>query len=471
VIIQGRTKFTSKLYPATDSTTAIQINKADGVTVVLNVDTTDARIGLGTTAPTHKLEIVDASEAASGNGLDGIVKLATGTGAQTDEQLNIGIVDGATGYSWLQAVKPSTNVRALILQPLGGSVGIGTTNTTGDIGTLILPSPRASKTGLYLIDDGTNTALCFLHCFAPTGADGANVFVGPVAGNFTMSPGGGASSLASYNAGVGENALADLTTGYWNAGLGCSALHANTTGHDNTAVGGAALSANLTGHGNTVIGCGSAAGLLSGDHNILIGDSVAGTLATGSNNIVIGSGSDALSAAMADTVILGNSTSAVTILKGDVGIGATSPKAKLEVVKTSSGVITYPLRLTNLADAANTGVCIEFNLANGDFVNARIGASRSNQVSAGDADLIFQTRGAGNLLENMRINAIGNVGIGVTVPTAYLHLKAGTATANTAPLKIDPGVLNTQAVSGCIESDGTHLYWTDSSNVRHQLDA
>jgi hypothetical protein len=64
----------------------------------------------------------------------------------------------------------------------------------------------------------------------------------------------------------------------------------------------------------------------------------------------------------------------------------------------------------------------------------------------------------------------GNVGIGITSPTAYLHLKAGTATANTAPIKIDPGVVNTTPVSGCIESDGTHLYWVDSGGTRRQLD-
>ncbi|MBI2627400.1 hypothetical protein HYW72_00530, partial [Candidatus Nomurabacteria bacterium] len=45
----------------------------------------------------------------------------------------------------------------------------------------------------------------------------------------------------------------------------------------------------------------------------------------------------------------------------------------------------------------------------------------------------------------------GNVGIGVTAPTAKLHLVAGTATANTAPLKLTSGALNTTAEAGAIE--------------------
>ena len=45
----------------------------------------------------------------------------------------------------------------------------------------------------------------------------------------------------------------------------------------------------------------------------------------------------------------------------------------------------------------------------------------------------------------------GNVGIGQTTPTAVLHLKAGTATASTAPLKFTSGTLNTTAEAGAVE--------------------
>ncbi len=64
----------------------------------------------------------------------------------------------------------------------------------------------------------------------------------------------------------------------------------------------------------------------------------------------------------------------------------------------------------------------------------------------------------------------GKVAIGLTAATAKLHLAGCTAAANTASLKIDAGTLATTPVSGNIESDGTHLYWTNSGGTRKQLD-
>jgi len=54
----------------------------------------------------------------------------------------------------------------------------------------------------------------------------------------------------------------------------------------------------------------------------------------------------------------------------------------------------------------------------------------------------------------------GRVGIGTISPTAVLHIKAGTATASTAPLKFTSGTLNTTAESGTFEFDGTDFYVT-----------
>ena len=48
----------SKIYPAADSTTAIQICKADGSTVIGTFDTTNLRFGIGTTAPNATFEAV-----------------------------------------------------------------------------------------------------------------------------------------------------------------------------------------------------------------------------------------------------------------------------------------------------------------------------------------------------------------------------------------------------------------------------
>lgn len=64
---------------------------------------------------------------------------------------------------------------------------------------------------------------------------------------------------------------------------------------------------------------------------------------------------------------------------------------------------------------------------------------------------------------------IGSKGIGTTSPTARLHLPAGTASANTAPLKLTAGTNLTTPEAGAIEFDGVHYYGTVGS-TRHQLD-
>jgi len=49
---------TPLIYPLADSTSAIKINKADGTTNILSIDSTNSRIGIGTTTPDTKLQVV-----------------------------------------------------------------------------------------------------------------------------------------------------------------------------------------------------------------------------------------------------------------------------------------------------------------------------------------------------------------------------------------------------------------------------
>jgi hypothetical protein len=46
-----------KLSPIADSTTAMQFFKADGTTAVMTIDTTNSRVGIGTTAPSSTLDV------------------------------------------------------------------------------------------------------------------------------------------------------------------------------------------------------------------------------------------------------------------------------------------------------------------------------------------------------------------------------------------------------------------------------
>lgn len=62
----------------------------------------------------------------------------------------------------------------------------------------------------------------------------------------------------------------------------------------------------------------------------------------------------------------------------------------------------------------------------------------------------------------------GNVGIGQTTPTAYLHLKAGTTAANTAPLKLTSGTFNTTAEAGTMEYNNNFAL-TESDATRRYI--
>lgn len=61
------------------------------------------------------------------------------------------------------------------------------------------------------------------------------------------------------------------------------------------------------------------------------------------------------------------------------------------------------------------------------------------------------------------------VNVGVASSSAYVHIKAGTTAAGTAPLKFTSGSLNTSPEQGAIEYDGTKLYYTGSSSIRQDL--
>ncbi|MEX2427366.1 MAG: hypothetical protein WD577_03875, partial [Bacteroidales bacterium] len=67
------------------------------------------------------------------------------------------------------------------------------------------------------------------------------------------------------------------------------------------------------------------------------------------------------------------------------------------------------------------------------------------------------------------VDALGNVGIGQSSPSAVLHLKAGTSSAETAPLKFTSGALLTATEAGAVEYDGSNLTLSDDASTRYTL--
>lgn len=176
-----------------------------------------------------------------------------------------------------------------------------------------------------------------------------------------------------------------------------------------------------------------AGGTITGITDLAVADGGTGT-STGS---ITGTGALVFTAGGTNQdVTLTPSGTGNTILNGNVGIGTASPSAKLHLVDDGTGIkITRGTVITQWFTSLDGPAYIGTETA--DDFHIRINAE--NRIT---------------------ILSTGNVGIGTASPTAVLHLKAGTATANTSPLKLTAGTNLTTPENGAIEFDGTNIYIT-----------
>ena len=191
-------------------------------------------------------------------------------------------------------------------------------------------------------------------------------------------------------------------------------------------------------------------------------------------------------------------TSLVYEANGRVGIGTSTPNALLNLIGdyTSSGLQGFEMSRSGISRDSARFVFTNSTNASGRFLPAFEGISNflSGTLSIGllfsgkpqednssdDVAIRFEgrrkiigamTTGAIAEFTNlnvplMRILANGNLGIGQTVPTAVLHLKAGTAL--TAPLKFTGGTNLTSPLGGEMEFNGTNLFFSPST-TRHTV--
>ena len=327
-----------------------------------------------------------------------------------------------------------------VLTQSGNNIGIGVTPTER---LQVEGTVRATRFNVNTF----STQVLSINNYAPAGSLGGNIYIGTT--GLTNTYAGGLDG--ALNTSLGRDAFSSNTSGYANTAVGREALKLNTDGTQNTAIGFNALQTNASGFlntaigsralevmtygiGNTAIGASSLVAFTSGTSNTGVGQSTLQALTTGSSNTAVG-----LNAL--DNLTTPNENTAVGFLAGSyAGSGTTKNQ-------TSS-------RSTYIGYQARAG-------ASGNIGEIVIGTDAVGNGS--------NTVTIGGSATTATILPAGNLGIAVTSTTARLHLPAGTATANTAPLKFTSGTNLTTPEAGAVEWNGTNVFVTNSSATRQTV--
>ena len=223
----------------------------------------------------------------------------------------------------------------------------------------------------------------------------------------------------------------------------------------------AAASSTLTGQGASTITTSSGILTVTGTGGLTLTSGSSNTLLTqNSVNVFTSEGSGAV----ATTLYLKT---------GLVGVGE-SPFCKFHVFKPGAGslgiVADFGILVRNNNNVVGDLTQIGIGRAPGTYASTVIGTVMASATGSGNDDFFIATRALTTdtaPIERVRVTSAGNVGIGTAAPTSVLHLKAGTATASTAPFKFTTGTNLITAEAGAMEYNNTFHLTNSDATRRH----
>ncbi|MEQ9656965.1 tail fiber domain-containing protein, partial [Fulvivirga sp.] len=420
----------------------------------------------------------------------------TPTSASLDIVGNIKITDGtqAAGRVLTSDANGLASWQAASSSGWGLTGNSGTNASTNFIGTTdaVDLSIRVNNVPSGKIEINNLTANTFLGYSA--GSSGTGEFNTGIGWNaLTLNTGHSNTSIGSYsmlnnaggsnNTAIGRDAMRANTSGGTNTAVGVVSLYRNTSGVNNTALGGIALNENTTGSENTAVGTqamqmntvgngNTATGFYAllqntASNNVAVGNRALESNTTGTGNTALGyfagftttfananvTGSDntyiGYNTGPGSTTQLTNATAiganarvtqSNSLILGNgvnVGIGTTTPSAKLDIQSTGNILINAE---------GNNGIGTWLNLYNNATGGRQYGLiSSADGNGEGAGRFMFYDHTAGS--SRMAINSAGDVGIGTTAPSQRLHvigniLASGTITPSDIRYKKSIGPLD-----------------------------